>query len=127
MATTANYSSSPRTALVTISTANTARNGTGTITSIFSAGASGSRIDDINIVAQSTTTAGVVRLFLYNGTTHFLIREILVSAITPSTTQAVFSSSLMGLGLVLQSGWALTASTNNAESFNICVTRAGDF
>lgn len=127
MATTANYSSTPRTALVSINTANTARNGTGTITSIFSAGASGSRIDDISIVAQSTTTAGVVRLFLYNGTTHFMIREVLVSAITPSTTQAVFSASLVGLGLVLQSGWALTASTNNAESFNICVTRAGDF
>jgi hypothetical protein len=127
MATTANYSSTPRTALVTISTANTARNGSGTIASIFSAGASGSRIDDINIVAQGTTTAGVVRLYLYNGTTHFLLREVLVSAITPSTTQAVFSATLVGMSLVLASGWALTASTNNAESFNICVTRAGDF
>jgi hypothetical protein len=29
--------------------------------------------------------------------------------------------------LLLESGWSLQAATNNAETFNILVTRAGDF
>jgi hypothetical protein len=87
----------------------------------------GTRIDDIYIVATGTTTAGVVRLFISDGTNIRLWQEILVAAITPSTTVAVWSASLLNQGLLLESGWSLQASTNNAETFNVLVTRAGDF
>jgi hypothetical protein len=127
MATTAQYAATARTAIAQISTANTNRNGTGTIGTVFTAGSSGSRIDDIYIVATGTTTAGVVRLFVNDGTTSYLWQEILVTAITPSTTVQVFSYGILSQGLVLASGYSLRASTNNAETFNILVTRAGDF
>jgi len=127
MATAAQYASTVRTAQAQVSVANTARNGTGTIVTVFTAGASGSRIDDIYITATGTTTAGVVRLFLNDGTNTYLWEEILVTAITPSTTQAVFQATLLNQALVLATGWSLRASTNNAETFNIQVTRAGDF
>lgn len=127
MATQAQYAATSRTAVVSISTANTNRNGSGTIATVFSAGASGSRIDDITIQATGTVTAGAVRLYLYNGTTHFLVKEILVTATTPSTTVQAWNYSAVNLALVLQNGWSLTASTNNAETFNVAVTRAGDF
>ena len=127
MATAAQYASTVRTAQAQVSVANTARNGTGTIVTVFTAGASGSRIDDIYITATGTTTAGVVRLFLNDGTNTYLFEEILVTAITPSTTVQVFQSVQLNLGLVLANGWSLRASTNNAETFNIQVTRAGDF
>ena len=127
MATSAQYAATSRTAAVAISTANPNRNGTGTIATVFSAGANGSRIDDITIQATGTVTAGVVRLYLYNGTTQFLLKEILVTATTPSTTVQAWSFSLVNLALILQNGWSLTASTNNAETFNVLVTRAGDF
>ena len=128
MATTAQYAATARTAIAQISTANTNRNGTGTIGTVFTGGASGSRIDDISIVATGTTTAGVVRLFINDGTTSYLWQEILVSAITPSTTVQVFSFTLLNQALILaSSSWSLRASTNNAETFNILVTRAGDF
>jgi hypothetical protein len=128
MATTAQYASTPRTAQAQVATANTNRNGTGTIATVFTGASSGSRIDDIYIVATGTTTAGVVRLFLNDGTNTYLWQEILVAAVTPSTTQQVWSYTLLNQALLLQNAsWSLRASTNNAETFNIQVTRAGDF
>jgi hypothetical protein len=127
MSTTANYAATPRTASAALSAANTNRNGTGTIVSVFAAGSSGSRIDDIYIVANATTTAGVIRLFISDGTNIRLWQEILVSAVTPSTTVQVWSSSLINQALILANGWSLQASTNNAETFSVFVTRAGDF
>lgn len=127
MSTSAQYASTVQTAQAQVTTANTNRNGTGTIVSVFSAGASGSRIDDIYIVATGTTTAGVVRLFISDGTNIRLWQEILVTAVTPSTTVQVWSYTLLNQALLLKSGWSLQASTNNSETFNILVTRAGDF
>ena len=127
MSTSANYAATVRGASAQVTTANTNRNGTGTIVSVFTAGSSGSRIDDIFIVSTGTTTAGVVRLFISDGTNIRLWQEILVSAVTPSTTVAVWSSSLLNQALVIPSGYSLQASTQNSETFNILVTRAGDF
>lgn len=127
MAITAQYASTPRTAVAQVSTANTARDGTGTVATVFTAGASGSRIDDITITAAATTTAGMVRLFLHDGTNTRLLREVAVLAVTPSATLAAFTSSLSNLALILQTGWSLRASTEKAETFNVFVTRAGDF
>ena len=127
MSTTAQYASTVRGASAQISTANTNRNGTGTIVSVFTAGSSGSRIDDIYIVATGTVTAGVVRLFISDGTNIRLWQEILVTATTPSTTVAVWSYTLLNQALVIPSGYSLQAATNNAETFNVLVTRAGDF
>ena len=127
MATQAQYASTVRAAVAQVTTANTNRNGTGAIVTVFTAGASGSRIDDISIDAVATTTAGVVRLFINDGTTSYLFQEILVTATTPSTTVAVWSTTLLNQALVIPTGWSLRASTNNTETFNILVTRAGDF
>lgn len=127
MATTAQYASTVKTAVAQVSTANTARDGTGTIVTVLTAGTNGTRIDDIVITATGTTTAGMVRLFLHDGTNARLWKEVSVSAITPSGTVAAFTSTLSSQALILQTGWSLRASTNNAETFNISVTRAGDF
>ena len=127
MATTAQYASTVQNGQGQISVANTNRNGTGTIVTIFTGATNGSRVDDIYIVATGTTTAGVVRLFISDGSNVRLWQEILVSAITPSTTVAVWSYTLLNQALLLESGWSLQAATNNAETFNVIVTRAGDF
>lgn len=127
MATAAQYASTVQNAQAQISTANTNRNGTGTIATVMTGATNGTRIDDIYIVATGTTTAGVVRLFISDGSNVRLWQEILVSAVTPSTTVQVWSYTLLNQALILESGWSLQASTNNAETFNILVTRAGDF
>lgn len=119
------FTQAVRHAVAAISTANTNRDGSGTIGTIFTAGSNGSIIDHIDIEAIGTTTAGVVRIFLHNGSASFLWKERLVTAITPSATVKVFEDtidcSLRSGSLFLPSGWSVRASTHNAESFNIHV------
>lgn len=118
MATSPNYAATPNAPAVTISTANTARDGTGTIATVFTAGSNGSRLEDITIKAQGSTTAGMVRLFLHDGTSARLWREIQVPAVTPSGTVPSWEIRFP-IYLFLQSGYSLRASTNNAESFTV--------
>jgi hypothetical protein len=136
MSTTANYASTPKNGSAQITTANTARDGTGTLGIVYTAGASGSRIDSIVIQATNTTTAGMIRFFssIDAGTTKRLIGEVPVLAITAAATTPVFqtvltsqNASFMQNGLVLQANSLLYASTNNAESFNVIAVNAGDF
>ena len=127
MSTAAAYASTANTAAVQVTTANAARDGTGTIVTVMAAAASGTRIDDIYIVATGTTTAGVIRLFISEGANTRLLSETLVTAVTPSNTIPVFSSTLLNQAIVLKTGFSLRASTEKTETFNIIVTRAGDF
>jgi hypothetical protein len=125
MATTPQYASTPINSAVNIATANALRDGTGTLGTLITAGTNGIRVDDIYIAATGTTTAGTVRMFLSNGTTNYLIQELIVSAVTVSATTPAWSQPINSKGLILQSGWSLKFSTEKAESFNIVITRAG--
>lgn len=117
------FATTPKVGMVQISTANTARDGTGTIGAVLTGGASGTLINKIEISATGTTTAGVVRLFLDNGTNVYLLREIFVTAATPSTTVSVWNAQLLfAAPNVLHlptNSWVLKASTHNAEAFNV--------
>lgn len=122
------YTGSIIDAAVTLATANTNRDGTGTLGTVYAAtaaasGGNGARIDRIRIQAQGTTTAGVIRLFHYDGSAYFLLEEVLVSAVTPSTSIEAWSTDLVrsdGLPYVqLAAGHSLKASTHNAEDFTV--------
>lgn len=128
MSASAAFASTPASALCQVTTANTARDGTGTIVDLITAPAEGARVDAIEIAAAGTTTAGVVRLFLYDGTNTRLWKEILVQAVTPGVSQAVWSSLvLLPTPLILKNGWKVKASTHNAETFNLAVVTGGTF
>lgn len=131
MASTAQFASTPKVGIVNISTANTNRDGTGTIGTVFTAGAGGSRIDKISIQARATTTSGMIRLFIHDGSTSFLFKEVPVIAITPAASVPAFQYSLSQeidavLPIVLPTGYSLRASTEKAENFNI-IASGGDF
>ena len=119
MASSPQFIATPRLGVVLVSTANTNRDGSGTIETGFTAGASGSRIERIVVEARATTTAGMVRLYIHNGTTAFLWREVSVSAITPSASVKTFREEIAVEDLILPTGYSLRASTHNAENFNV--------
>lgn len=126
MATTPNFTATPKTATGQVTTAQTTRDNPGSnIVTVVTSGASGSKIERIRICGTGTTTAGVVRLYKSDGTNHRLWKEVLVTAITPSTTVAVFESEVdcsgPGGALLLISGWSLRATTHNTETFNVHV------
>jgi hypothetical protein len=105
-----------------ISSANTNRDGTGTIVSVVTGSTNGTRITRITIQAIVTTTAGMVRLYIKNGAVVALWKEVAVTATTGSASVPEFSSVLEFTGeraLILPSGVELQASTHNAEAFNV--------
>jgi hypothetical protein len=78
-----------------VATENTAKDGTGTMVTVFTAGASGARIDQIKVRALGTNIATVLRFFLNNGSTNetaannALIHEVTVAATTASAVAAL--------------------------------------
>ena len=126
------FSTTPKAVSIPVSVANANLDGTGSLgTGSFSAGTSGSRVEKINVQAIVTTTAGMIRLFLYDGSAYSLLKEIPVIANTPSATNPAFNFTLTQendaiLPLVLPNGWSIKAATNNAEAFRINIF-GGDF
>lgn len=86
------------------------------ITQLCDTSTNGRRIDKIAVTASSTsitapTAAQLVGIWMWDGTTAFLIDEIVVSALTPSTTVAAFTTSKTYSNLVLPAAYKLYMST----------------
>ncbi len=106
------------TSVATISTANTNLNGTGTLGTVITAASNGTLIKTITIKAQTSTTEGMVRLFVYDGTNTKLIYEVLIPAISKSAFIPAFET-VIPLNFSLKSSWVLKASTQKGETFNV--------
>jgi hypothetical protein len=109
------YSKQGAAGWATITTANTAKDGTGTVNEVFAADATnGSRVEKIIARPLGTNVASVLRLFMNNGSTNgtaannSLIREISLPAITLIETEAQEHIEV-DLDLVLPAGYVLNA------------------
>jgi len=114
------------TGMALVSTANSNLDGSGTLGTVFTAGASGSgwkgaRIESVNIKAIQNTTRGMVRLFIDGGGSTSLVCEIPVPAVTKSGNEPAFEQRASLVGFELNAGYSLKASTQNGESFAIIV------
>ena len=138
MATTPNFAVTPKAGVTTLATANTAFDGTGTLGTILTGAANGTRIDMIVVSATATVSAGLINLFVSDTTaantsanTHIL-RSLPVTATTPSATTAPFQTTLTSqtnpelLPLFLPSGYTLRAGTTVAQGFRV-MANGGDF
>jgi len=100
---------------------NPSRDGSGTIVDLITALRNGCLVQSVTVKAQETTTNGLVRLFLHNGTNSYLLEEFFVNTAEPSDKFETTSSTLIfpNSGLFLQSGYKLQASTVHEEVFNV--------
>lgn len=121
------FATSPRNAAATLLVANAGRDGTGTVVTLFTASTNGARIDEISVKATVTTTAGMVRFWLHDGTNYFFWKELAVPAIVPSATVASFEATLGGLALILENGWSIRCAAEKAERFDVTISRGGEF
>lgn len=85
-------------------------------TTIVTAGASGSKIEEIVFQAVGTTVAAVLNVFRHDGSTYHLIDQVLIEAVTSSTTA-------VGWRRVRQYSNLLFA---NAETLRVSQTVAGN-
>jgi hypothetical protein len=120
MATSPSFAVTPRIGATNVATANTNRDGTGTVATLITGAATGTRVAEIVVQARVTTTAGMVRLFLYDGTTYRFFDEIAVAAATVSATVKGTRVSALYNNLILPSAsWSLVVATHNAESIDV--------
>ncbi|MBN8696474.1 MAG: hypothetical protein J0L87_08090 [Bacteroidetes bacterium] len=101
---------------VTISTANSNLDGTGTISTLITGASNGTFVQRIFIKAGVSTTQGMIRIFLFDGTKTRLIKEIPVFPTTKSSINSSFRA-FVPIALNIASGYSLKLSTQNAETF----------
>jgi hypothetical protein len=120
----------------TISAANTAKDGTGTVATVFTAGVNGARVDAIKIRPLGTNVATVLRIFVNNGnanstpTNNSLFHEVTIPASTLSETSALADMILNFNGvslpqLVLENGHKLNVTLGTAVAAGLQITAIG--
>jgi hypothetical protein len=126
MATAPQYASTPVawTGLVP-STADTSNTAPTHVTSLGSAGSNGTKVTQVDIVPTATVVAGIVNVFLYDGTTYHLHEPVTIAAATVSTTAAPVKQSYTYDNLVIPNGWSLAVS--NTVSGNVSLVEVNAF
>jgi hypothetical protein len=111
------FISAPRIGRCSLSTANTATDGTGTITDLITGVAAGTRVLSINVQGTATTVAALVNIFLYDGTNYDLFDQFTISATTGSTTVKGYRLVTAYTDLVLPTAsWKLGATISVAPT-----------
>lgn len=108
MATAPVFAATPRIGIATAvsATAVTSRaniTGTTNLIALITGVAAGTRVDRVVIKATETTAAGCYCIWLYNGTTSYLIKEVLATAITAGNTTPSFEAEVTFNDLILPS------------------------
>lgn len=133
MATSAQYAATPKVGSALLTTADTSLTAPTTVGTVFTAGSSGSRIDYIDIQGVATTTACLVNLFIFDGTTYFLWQQVPVIAVTSSTTAPAFTAALSSNGnanimpLTIPTGYSLRATVSVTQTGIRVIAYGGDF
>jgi hypothetical protein len=114
-------------------TANTATDGTGTVSTLMTAGANGSFVEKIFVRHLGTNVQTVVRIFVNNGganstaANNRLIREITVPANTLSQTAASLAIDIP-INIPLQAGYSLLATNGTTIAAGLALTTIyGDY
>ena len=105
------------TGMLLLSAANTNIDGTGA-DFLITAASNGTIVKTISIQAITSTSHGVVRIFLYTPGYVDLIEEINIPAVTKSGTFPAFSITLE-VNFELKSGYSLLASSQTADNFAV--------
>ncbi len=121
-----------------LKTANTAKDGTGTVAKIFKAGADGARVERIRVRALGTNVATVLRLFINNGgsnatpSNNVLYAEMTIAATTLSETAALLTTNefpsaadTTAFPIVLPAGYVLNCTIGTTIAAGIDVTAIG--
>jgi hypothetical protein len=117
---------------VQMTTANSNLDGSGTIYDVYTAGSSatykGSSVKQIVMKDTGTVNDGMVRLYINNGSTKYLFKEVFVPTQMGSDFTQHFER-IIDFGdndFELQAGYKISASTQNAETYGIEISTSGN-
>jgi hypothetical protein len=125
------YPASPLAGWGTLTTANTAKDGTGTVVTVFTAGADGALAPNIRVEPMGTNVQTVARVFLNNGSTNAtpannaLLRQHTIPASTLSETSAPAPSVISLGGVWVPAGHKLNVVIGTAVAAGLAVSVLG--
>lgn len=124
---------SPKIGMSSISAANTAKDGTGTVVTIFTAGNNGARVDRLKVRSTGTAVATVLRVFINNGAdptvaaNNVLYAELSIAA-TAIKEAAAQVDNVLTIGLTLPAGYRITCTLGTAVAAALAITcEGGDY
>jgi hypothetical protein len=114
-----------------LTTAETSLTAPTTTATVWTAGASGGKIEEIIIEAIGTTVAGLVYVFLHDGTNYRLFDTFQIAANTWTLGGAIapYRVNKTYDNLMMKTGWTLRISQNIAGNASLLVAHVigGDF
>lgn len=125
MATAPAFASTPRAASALLGAVETDLQVPTTTSTVFTAGASGSKVEEIVVQASksgsliATTVAGLVYIFLHDGSTYHLFDTMTVTAVTASATVPGVRLSNRYANLFLPTGWSVRMSQSHTTNASI--------
>jgi hypothetical protein len=131
------FPATPNISWGTISAANTAKDGSGTVVTVFTAGLNGSRVDAIKVRPLGANVATVLRIFVNNGnsnstpTNNILFHEVTIPAVAsvsevsaqPDTAIRFDGVSLPQL--VLEPNYKLNVTIGTAVAAGLAISAIG--
>ena len=113
-----------------ITTANTAKDGTGTVLTVYTAGANGSYVQRVRFRPAGTNVQTVARLFINNGSTNataannILFDEITIpgTSLSENSAQASFE---IPLNFAIQAGYKLNITIGTTIAAGLYVSTVG--
>lgn len=94
------------------------------VTTLGSAGASGTKIVQVDVIPVGTVVAGLVNVFLYDGAVYHLHEPVTITAATLSTTAGPVKQTYTYDNLVLPNGWSLVVTTTVSGNVSLVEVNA---
>lgn len=101
-----------------VNTANANVNGTGSVITIITGGASGTLVKSLIVKSITNTAVGMIRIYVSTGAGTNLLMELNVPPVTKSSRDPAYYN-IIPLNYTLASGEVLLASTEVGNTFNV--------
>ena len=112
-------------------TFNVNRDGSGTLTLLYTAGVSGALINRVTatsgVAAAATSTLQVLRLWRTNGAVKVLESEVLLPSATPNTAVLGASVTFPKTNITLKAGELLSVTQTVSEPVHFVADQGGDY
>lgn len=122
MATSPAFAATPRLGSVSVATADSSYTAPTNVGTVLAGVAAGTRISEVvaKIAITSTSTAAVVRLFLFDGTTYYLFDELVLASSVASASVASTRAVAVYNNLILPSAsWSLRVTTSVSQATHV--------
>ena len=120
MATSPQFAVTPRIGAVSIATADSSYTAPTNVGTLITGASTGTRIAEIVVKMAATSTAAIVRIFLYDGTNYWIFDELTVAAATGSATVQQTRVSTTYNNLILPNSlWSVRVTTSVSQTTHV--------